>query len=813
MTDPQAAAPPIQGVRVLELSHAPAAVTGRYLADLGAEVIKIEPDGGEAARCGEPLLHLPNGGSLNAFWLAFNVGKKSVTLDLDTAAGVEQFVELARSADIVITDYQRLSAAQSDRLCGLARAANPSLIWTDIWPFGRGEPCESHPAGDLCVQALGGHLGLNGDRDRPPVRVGMPVAMLHGGAEAVSATLMAYYHRLRTGEGQRLDVSLQASIVWTLLNSTMTAQLLHADEERGGAVKKERANKFYTRLVWDCADGHIFFGPVGGGLGVVRAKSYAALVAWMAEEGVNDPLLTAKDWTGNDAFRISQEDYDAVSAIIGRFVRGKTTADLMARAVRDNILLAPISSVSQILDNPHFRARSYFEKLVDDVRGVALDYPAVWAGFSRTPIAPLRRAPKAGEHTQEILGAGASARRAPALAKCERSASIFAGLKVLDFTWAAAGPIATKQLSDNGATVVKIESRKHPDSVRLGGPFKDDTPGVNRSGFFADFNSSKLSISLDMTHARIAEIVMPLAQWADVVAVSFRPGVMEKWGFGYERLRAVNPGLIMVNSSLYGLSGPWNAHPGFGAQGQAIAGFNGQTGWPDRPPASPKGAYTDSISARYTAAALAAALIHRERTGEGQFIEISQIETGVQFLTPQLLQYQLTGVEAMRNGNVDERAILHGVFPCRGDDRWIAIEVWSVREWSALVEALGAGNLMHDQDRERTESAISALTQDRDGFELMNVLRAAGVQSGVVLKASELLTDDCLRGRGHFWSLPHAEMGTLDYNGPAYRFERTPTRLTSAAPLLGEHTDQVLRDILSFSPERIANLRDAKLLV
>ena len=805
---------PLTGVRVLELSHAAAAMTGRILSDLGAEVVKIEPEGGEAGRLVEPAATMHDGSRMSFFWLAYNVGKKSVCIDMTTPEGQTQFVELAASSDIVITDFERLDIHESDALFKRAMAANPALIWTDILPFGRGGVFESYPAGDLSLQALGGHLALNGDRDRPPVRIGLPVAILNGGSEAASATLMAYYHRLNTNEGQRVDVSIQACVVWTLLNSTMTWQLLGDNEERGGAVKKERANKFYTRLVWECADGHIFFGPVGGGLGVVRAKSYAALVKWMAEDGFNDALLTSKDWTGADAFRISQAEYDAVSDLIGAFIRHKTTAELMARAVRDGILLAPISSIPQILANPHLRARSYFAKLEDPPRNLNLEYPACWACFDKSPIVRPGPAPFPGQHNEILLRL--VGRPAP-IGKTNASArkGIFSGLKVVDFSWAAAGPIATKQLSDNGATLVKIESLKHPDSVRLGGPFKDDTPGVNRSGFFADFNSSKLSLSVDMTHNRVAEIIEPLLKWGDVLAVSFRPGVMERWGFGYDRLRQINPRLIMINSSLYGLSGPWHAHPGFGAQGQAIAGFNGQTGWPDRPPASPKGAYTDSVSARYIATALAAALIHRERTGEGQFIEISQIEAGLQFLAPQLIQYQMTSVAAARNGNVDERAILHGVFACRGDDRWIAIEVWTEAQWSACIEVLGAPADLESRtsDRQQLETAVAERTVRRDGFELMAALRHVGVPCGMALRASDLFDDECLRGRGHFWPLEHTEMGRLDYNGPAYRFEKTPTELRSAAPLLGADTDFVLSEILNFDHAKIDELREARLLV
>lgn len=399
----------LSGCRVIELSHASGAVAGRLLADLGADVIKVEPPGGEPGRWMEPLAELSNGERLSTFWLAFNVSKRSVCLDLETEDGVRRFTDLARTADIVVTDFQRMDYDENDRLAALARQANPGLVWTEIWPFGRTTPRHRHPAGDLVLQALGGHLNLNGDIDRPPVRIGLPVALFQGGAEAASAALMAYYHRLRTGVGQRVDVSIQECVSWTMLNTSMTWQLLGREEERGGAVRKERANKYYTRLVWPCADGFVFFGPVGGGGGTARDKSYAALLKWMAEDGIDDPILTAQDWNGEHQADISQQDYDRVAAVIGEFIARKPVDELMNRAVRDRILLAPVYSIPQVLDSPQLAAREFYRPLADPGRGTELRYPAAWIRMSRTPLSPLRPTPSPGQDTDAVVGVGPAA--------------------------------------------------------------------------------------------------------------------------------------------------------------------------------------------------------------------------------------------------------------------------------------------------------------------------------------------------------------------------------------------------------------------
>ncbi len=390
----------LAGMRVLEISALAGAACGRVLADLGAEVIKLEPEGGEPFRRSLPLIPTAQGNE-SAAWLAYNHGKRSVTLD--PAKDEETFAALCASADIVVTDWERLDLDTMDRLAGVARKANPALVWCEVLPFGRGGPYERYPATDTVLQALGGHLYLNGDVDRPPVRISLPVGLIQGGVEAASAALMAHWHALKTGEGQRVDVSVQACIVWTLLNSTMAWQILGLNEMRGGAIRKERANRFYTRLVWETRDGYIFFGAVGGGGGSARMKSYEALVAWMAEDGITDPILTSHDWNGDGQFFIPQEDYDAVTEVIVGFIRSKTTEELMERAVRERILLAPISSVAGVFDNPQFRARGYFQPLSDPGREIEVELPSRWANLSATPLAMPTAAPFPGADTEAVL--------------------------------------------------------------------------------------------------------------------------------------------------------------------------------------------------------------------------------------------------------------------------------------------------------------------------------------------------------------------------------------------------------------------------
>ena len=257
----------------------------------------------------------------------------------------------------------------------------------------------------------------------------------------------------------------------------------------------------------------------------------------------------------------------------------------------------------------------------------------------------------------------------------------FEGIKVADFSWVGVGPITMRYLADYGATVVRIESIQRPDFLRLGAPFRDREPGINRSGFFANYNGGKLGASLDLKHPKALDVAKRFIAWADVVAESFTAGTIERLGLGYEAAREVNPGVIYFSSTNQGQTGTYRMQPGFGTQLVSLAGFTQIIGWPDGEPCGTYGAYTDFISPRYGAALLAAALDRRRKTGEGMRIDLSQLETGLQFLAPLLLDYTANGRVAGRVGNRSPCAAPHNAYPCAGDDRWCVITVLDDAQW------------------------------------------------------------------------------------------------------------------------------------
>lgn len=403
------------------------------------------------------------------------------------------------------------------------------------------------------------------------------------------------------------------------------------------------------------------------------------------------------------------------------------------------------------------------------------------------------------------------------------SSEALEGLKIADFSWAAAGPIATRMLADHGATVVRVESRAHIDSVRITGPFPGDKPGLNRSGFFADFNSSKYSLALNMARPDAAPVARRLIEWCDVVVESFTPRVMRGWGFAYDQIAAWKPDVIMLSSCMQGQTGPYRDYSGFGNQGAAIAGIHSVTGWPDRIPAGPKGAYTDAIAPRYAIAAILAALDYRDRTGVGQYIDLSQVEAAISgFFATEVLDYTVNGRLAEARGNRCANAAPYGAFPCAGADDWITIGIETDGQWAALRRVMGdpawarSGDLDDAAGRIANQDAIeerlAMWTRDWDAFELLAELAAAAVPAGVVQKARDLFADPQLAHRSHFRPLAHAEMGTVSYNGPAHELSETPAVLRWAAPLLGEHTRYVLETFLGYDAQTILGMTEAGLL-
>jgi len=393
---------------------------------------------------------------------------------------------------------------------------------------------------------------------------------------------------------------------------------------------------------------------------------------------------------------------------------------------------------------------------------------------------------------------------------------VYAGLRILELGAGAAGPVATRYFAEQGATVIRVESSVRPDFLRLSHARAGEPVDLDAAPMFALLNPDKWSVSIDLRKPAGVDLVLRLADWADVVAQNFAPGAMDKLGLGPAQLLARKPALIVVTSALFGQTGPQRHYPGFGGQGSAIAGFDHLTGWPDREALGPYATITDSLSPRYVALLIAAALLERSRGGAGQHIDVSQIETGVYSLSEFVVRYSANGESVVRAGNREAGAAPHGVYPCAGEDAWIAIEVASDGEWQALVAAMGApswareprfataaGRVAHQHD---LDAHLAAWTRESGAYLLMAQLQEAGVPAGVVQHLNELLQDPQLAHRRHFMSLDHEVLGVLPYERSGFRLSASPGGFDDSGPLLGEDNDTVLGEILGLSAAEIEQL-------
>jgi len=393
---------------------------------------------------------------------------------------------------------------------------------------------------------------------------------------------------------------------------------------------------------------------------------------------------------------------------------------------------------------------------------------------------------------------------------------MFDGLRVLELGSGAAGPVATRYLAEQGARVVRIESAKRPDFLRVLFLTKDSKFGLDGSPLYVLLNPDKESVSINMATPEGVALAKRLVAWADVVCENFSPGVMAKWGLDFDGVRALRPDALLVSGCLFGQTGPQRRYPGFGGQGSAIAGFNHLTGWPDREAHGPYGTITDSLSPRYVAVALVAALFERRRTGRGRHIDLSQIESAVYSLSEMIVRQSANGETETRRGNRSERAAPHGVYPCRGNDRWIAIAVESDDDWRALVAALGALPWASDAKLEAVagrlaaeseiDARLSVFTREHEAFALAERLQAAGVPAGPVQSFADLLDDPQLAHRGHFVALRHAHLGELLFERSGVRLSASPGGYRRAGPDLGEHNRQVLGGVLGLCDDEIHDL-------
>ncbi len=396
------------------------------------------------------------------------------------------------------------------------------------------------------------------------------------------------------------------------------------------------------------------------------------------------------------------------------------------------------------------------------------------------------------------------------------------GVRVLEFAAYAAGPMVGKYLANFGATVVHVESRTRPDGLRTNyPPFKDNRPHPDAAGWFAFCNDTKCSVTLNLKHPRARPLAERLVRWADVLIENYAPGVMERLGLGYEAVRAHNPQIVYLSSCNMGQTGPRAAQKGFGSQLTSQAGFTHLTGYPDDEPMLLFGPYIDFVAVGFGLVAVLAGLDYRRRTGRGVYIDLSQYEAGVHFVLPAVLDYEANGRIPQRAGNRSPHAAPHGVYPCRGEDRWCAIAVEEDAQWQALCRVAGHPEWATDprfataaarkQHEEQLDALLEGWTRQQEAGQLAEALQAAGVPAAPVQRTSDLFADPQLQHRDTWRQLAHPVLGSFHYLAPPFSLSESPARV-ERSPLLGEHNHRFYREALELSEDEVRELEEEGVL-
>lgn len=802
--------------RVLDLTRTYGMLCGQMLADLGADVIQIEPPGGaDGRRLGPYLNHTPDPES-SLYWWGYSRGKRSVILDLEAQA--EHFAQLVASADILIEsepmDGQPALPLDYESLA----AIHPGLIYVKISPYGASGPKAGWSASDITIAASAGPLAMTGDDDRAPVRVSIPQSYNHAAAEAAVGALVALHERHKSGRGQRVDASAQQAMTLATQGNILASAVGETVAQRtAGGLK---AGELRLRLTYPAKDGfvsitHIFGATVG--------PATARLMEYVYENGFCDKATCDKDWVAYGLLLSTGEEpiaeFERVKECVAACTASKTKAELLEVAMERRLLLAPMTTIADVVDAEQFAEREYFVRPQGTGSSVQANYPGPFARFSRTPMTTPSAPPRAGQHTEEVLAELATRTAAPPPtagtgAGPEADQLPLAGLKVLDFMWALAGPGCTRTLADWGATIIRVESSSKLDAIRTVRPFMEGDESPDKSALFHTTNAGKRLVTLNLNTPEGISVIKDLVGWADLVAESFSPKAMKNFGLDYATLKTIKPDLIMLSTCLMGQTGPLSMFAGYGNLAAAIAGFYDITGWEDRDPAGPFGAYTDYIAPKFNAAAVLAALDHRRRTGEGQHIDLAQAEAAMHFLTPAILDYTFNGHMHTRTGNRDLNFAPHGVYPTAGDDEHIAIACETDTQWQALQGAIKSLGTMTDVQTcaqrhaaaDAIDAAIVQFCAKQDAHALTESLQALGVPSSPVLNGEALVADPQLQHLGHFIELPHHEGGHTAIEASRFALSRSPGVCDTTAPTFNRDMDFVLKEVLGYDDEKLGEL-------
>jgi crotonobetainyl-CoA:carnitine CoA-transferase CaiB-like acyl-CoA transferase len=770
---------PLTGIRAIDQADECGELCGRLLADLGAEVIRVEPPGGVASRRLPPF-HA----DISLYFAARNLGKKSVMLDIETADGRRRLDELLDAADVWIESDR---GNDLDRRAILAR--HPSLIVTSITPFGLTGPYRGYATTDAVLVAMSGLLFRSGVPDKPPLVAPGALAYDIAGTTAAFATVAALWDRTKTGRGQHLDVSVMEAAAQT---SDWALPSFSATKARGGSYFEIRTGSAPVYTMYPCADGFVR-------LIILNPRQWRAMRAWLGE-----PQVLQADHFDHLLARMSIQ-HDILDPMFAEFFKDKTKLELAVEAQRRGLAMTPVLSPDEVLAADHFAARKTFRaaEVAAGLNGRVADGFFILDGQRLGFTGP---APSPGQHDRDTF---APVAKPPASTSTQRQRP-FSGLRVLDFGIGGVGVEAGRLLAENGADVIKIETRAHPDFIRA-------IYGTEMNPAFASSSRCKRSLGINLRTAEGLKIIKQLIAVSDVAIENSATGTMESLGLGFDQMRQINPRLILASSQLMGANGPWKDWIGFGPNSRTAGGMTYLWNFLEggMPPGS--GAiHPDHLCGRMLALGTVATLLARDRRGAGAHLEVAQVETIIGLLSDLMLKASLEPGSVGPLGNLSSRGAPWDVYPCAGTERWCAITVRTDDDWRSFRSAIGnpdwsrareyetaRGRIEHRAELDRRVTEWTSTHTDR---EVTDILQRAGVPAGFTMYASDMPTDPHLLARGYPQQLDQPGVGPMMFEGPAFHATSIPEPIVAPAPALGEHTREICRTILGMEDAQVSKL-------
>ncbi|MEE8336961.1 MAG: CoA transferase, partial [Dehalococcoidia bacterium] len=795
---------PLDGLSVLDISEGIAGpFCAKLLGDLGARVCKVErPEGGDRTRQLGPF---PSGSSepeASGSFIYLNTSKLGITLDLSSAEGREQFAQLLGEYDVVVAGESEGELAARGLGYEQLQQWNSSVILTTISGFGSSGPHAGYRWSHLITSAAGGWSDTCGVADREPLQAGGSISQTLAGAFGANATVLAALGRRAHGGGDHVDVSAQEAALVAALIPTLFYEYSGQIRQRNSTVASGPS------FILPSSDGYI-------GVNVLTQAQWELLCQYLGRpDMLDDPRFQPGE---------RQLHANEVRESFMPLVAERTAEEIFRDGQTWRVPFGLVPDAPGIRSLMPHEEREFFVTLDQPVAG-NVDVPGVWFKSSVTDP-KVRPAPRLGEHNAEVLAGLGAVREGNGASPAAANAAALDGVRIIDLSMFMSGPMATQICADAGADVIKVESVQRIDGWRgaaRGSTGPDEAPLWERSPFFNWVNRNKRDITLNLTDPRGAELLKQLVATADVLIENYTPRVMGNFGLEYEVLRAVKPDLIMLSMPGFGLEVSWRDYVAFGMSTEQMSGMSHFTGYEGGPPIFTGTNGGDPFVGVMAALTLTAALHHRDRTGEGQHIDLSQIEACTMFVGQELAGWSLSGHDPQRVGNHHPTMAPHNNYPC-ADGRWVAIACRSDDEWGALATLIGRSEWASEDSPLATaagrragagdiDAALAEWTRPQRHTELQHVLQAAGVTATAVLNGPELLEDPHLAARDFFIPQDRPGVGVKHYPGQPHRFARAAAVADVRAPLLGEHSREVLSALLGLGDEELDALEQADVI-